>query len=156
MTTDTTERGRGTQNHRVIPAVLTALGILATVVSVRLGLGSTTQPGPGAWPLVASSGVVLSGAWMTITGVDRPERAAASDLTRVLAAAGILALFVVLLPLVGMPLPALLAIIAWLRLFGESWRLTLITAVLAVVSLQIVFVELLAVPLPVGPLAPGR
>ncbi|MBQ0923577.1 tripartite tricarboxylate transporter TctB family protein [Saccharopolyspora endophytica] len=143
------------RSHRTVPAALTALGALAAVVSVGLGLGSTTQPGPGTWPLVASAGVVLSGAWLTVTGVERPEGVARTDLGRVLAAAGTLALFVVLLPLVGMPVPALVAIVVWLRLFGESWRLTVITAVLAVVSLQIVFVELLAVPLPVGPLAPG-
>lgn len=156
LTTEATERRPAGRVHRTTPAVLTLLGIAAIAGSVQLGLGSTSQPGPGAWPLVASSGVALSGGWLTITGIERPERAEAADLGRVLTAVAAMGLFVGLLPLVGMPLPALVAIIAWLRLFGESWRLTLITAVLAVVALQIVFVQLLAVPLPVGPLAPGR
>lgn len=156
LTAETPEQGPIARAHRTTPAVLTLLGIAAVAGSVQLGLGSTGQPGPGAWPLVASSGVVLSGGWLTITGIERPEQVALSDLGRVLAAVAAMALFVGLLPLVGMPLPALVAITTWLRLFGESWLLALITAVLAVVVLQIVFVQLLAVPLPVGPLAPGR
>ena len=156
LATEVTDDPQTGPTRRAIPAALTALGVLAAVASVQLGLGSASQPGSGAWPLVASSGVVLSGAWLTITGMERPESVAVGNLARVLAAVATMALFVVLLPLVGMPLPALVAIIAWLRLFGESWRLTLVTAVLAVVALQIIFIELLAVPLPVGPLAPGR
>lgn len=144
------------RSHRIVPMALTALGVAAAAGSAMLGLGSTTQPGPGAWPLVASLGVVLSGGWLTVTGVERPEQVARADGLRVAAAIGAAAVFIALLPVLGMPVPALLVLVAWLRLFGESWRLTLTTAVLGVVALQLVFVELLAVPLPVGPLAPGR
>lgn len=142
--------------HRGVPAVLVALGVLAVARSVALGMGTPAQPGPGAWPLVASLGVVVTAAWLTVTGIHRPERVARGDFIRVVAAIGSVALLVALLPLVGMPLPAFVTMVAWLRLFGESWRLTVVTAVLGVVALQIIFVELLAVPLPVGPLAPGR
>lgn len=141
--------------HRVAPAVLLGFGVLAALGSIQLGLGNFARPAAGAWPLVASFGVVVTAAWLTVTGVDRPERVQTSDLLRVVAGIAAVAGFIALLPLLGMPVPAFLMMLAWLRLFGESWRLALITATLAVVALQLVFVQLLAVPLPVGPLAPG-
>ena len=45
--------------------------------------------------------------------------------------------FVVLLPLVGMPVPAAVVILAWMRLFGESWRLSVLTTLLGVAALQL-------------------
>jgi hypothetical protein len=55
-----------------------------------------------------------------------------------------------------MPVPAFLVLVTWMRVFDQSWRASLVTALVAVVTLQTLFVYLLAVPLPVGPLAPGR
>ncbi|MDJ0420078.1 tripartite tricarboxylate transporter TctB family protein [Rhodococcus opacus] len=147
---------RAVEKSRLTPAVLTVLGVLATIESVRLGLGDLTEPGPGAWPLLTSVGVLVTSAWLFITGVERCEKAMLSDLARVATAIASVAFFVVMLPLVGMPVPAFVLLVVWLRLFGESWRLTLVTAALGVVALQIVFVELLGVPFPIGPLAPGR
>lgn len=144
------------EKRRITPAVLTVLGVVATIESVRLGLGDPTEPGPGAWPLLASVGVLVTSVWLFITGVERCEKVVLSDLARVATAIASVAFFVVMFPLVGMPVPAFVLLVVWLRLFGESWRLTLVTAGLAVVALQIVFVELLGVPFPIGPLAPGR
>lgn len=143
------------RSHRLAPAILTVGGTIAAIASWRLGVGEASQPGPGAWPLVASVAVVLTSAWLTSTGIDAPEAAERSDLSRVAIAVAATAAFVALLPLVGMPMPAFLVITVWMRLFGESWKLSLLTASLGVVSLQLLFVQLLGVPLPVGPLAPG-
>lgn len=149
------EQTADTRRHRVSPLILTAGGVAAMIGSVQLGVGTLTAPGPGAWPLAASTGVVLTGLWLTVTGTERPEPVEMADAARVLVAIATMAMFVVLLPLVGMPLPALVALLGWLLLFGESWKVAVPTAVLGVVALQVVFVDLLAVPLPVGPLAPG-
>lgn len=143
------------RTHRWAPLLLLCGGVVALVASVRLGLGDVTRPGPGAWPLVASVGVVLTSAWLVVTGVETPEETDRSDLAHVGLAVASTAGFVVLLPLIGMPVPAALMITAWMRLFGETWRLSILTAVLGTVALQVVFVDLLGVPLPVGPLAPG-
>ncbi|MFE5703508.1 tripartite tricarboxylate transporter TctB family protein [Rhodococcus koreensis] len=145
-----------TRRHRLAPAALTVLGTAAAVCSVRLGLGESARPGPGAWPVVASIGVIATGAWLTLTGVDSPEEVRGNDLLRVLAGIIAVGTFIALLPLLGMPVPAFLVLLAWLKLFGESWRLSLAAAAVGVVALQLLFVQLLAVPLPVGPLAPGR
>ncbi len=138
------------ENHRIAPAILIILSVLAAAESVRLGLGELTEPGPGAWPLITSVAVTIMSVWLFATGVDRSEPAAVSDVARVAVAITAVAFFVAMFPLAGMPVPAFVLLVVWLRLFGESWRLAMITAALGVVGLQIVFVEFLGVPFPIG------
>jgi len=144
------------RGHRLLPVVLAGVGLLAVAEAFRLGLGELRQPGPGAWPLVAAVGVTVVAAWLAVTGIEDPEPVPLSDGTRIAAAIGGIAIFVVLLPLLGMPLPALLVLTLWMRLFGESWLSSILVGVAGTVVLQLLFVNLLAVALPVGPLAPGR
>jgi putative tricarboxylic transport membrane protein len=138
------------------PLVLVVLAAAALVAAVRMGLGSPSNPGPGAWPLVTAGALLVSSAWLLLTGLEAPEATATHDLLRVLAAVIALAVFVATLPVLGMPVPAFLVLVTWMRVFDQSWRASLVTALVAVVTLQTLFVYLLAVPLPVGPLAPGR
>lgn len=137
----------------LVPLVI---GMAGAVGAVGLGLGSAADPGPGAWPLIASLVVVGCAARLMLgTGHDGIEPVPPGAAPRVAAAALALAAFVPLFAAIGMPAPGFLLVLAWLRLFGESWRTSVLVAALGVVALHVLFVIVLGVPLPVGPLAPG-
>jgi hypothetical protein len=57
--------------------------------------------------------------------------------------------FVAVVGVIGFEIPATLLMFVWLRFLGrESWRLSIITSLATVVAFYIVFVGLLAVPIP--------
>lgn len=141
---------------RIAPAVTAVIGLAAMVESVRLSLGTPGHPGPGLWPFAASCLVLGASAWLFVAGGTHVEAADRGGMVRVLAAVGALGLFVPLFTAIGFPVPGFLLLLVWLRLFGESWRTSVITAALGTIALHVLFVIVLAVPLPVGPLAPGR
>lgn len=137
----------------LVPLVI---GVAGAVGAVALGLGSAAEPGPGAWPFIASLVVVGCAARLLLgSGHDGVEPVPPGAAPRVAAAALALAAFVPLFSAIGMPVPGFLLVLAWLRLFGESWRTSVLVAALGVVVLHVLFVIVLGVPLPVGPLAPG-
>ncbi|WP_181784555.1 tripartite tricarboxylate transporter TctB family protein, partial [Pseudonocardia pini] len=74
---------------------------------------------------------------------------------RVAVAVAATAAFVPVFAAIGMPVPGFALLLVWLRLFGESWKVAITVAVLGVVAVHVLFVVVLQVPLPVGPLAPG-
>jgi putative tricarboxylic transport membrane protein len=139
--------------------LLVAAGFGAYALAT-LPLGTPTRPGPGLWPVVVSAVVVALSLLAMLTG--RAGEGAAPITRRVrqvAAAVAVTAVFVWAFTWLGLVLPALAFLVVWLRWFGrESWRTTMVVAVLTTVAFHVLFVTLLAVPLPedvLSPLLPG-
>ena len=126
------------------------IGLGGLVLSLRMGLGSFTDPGPGLWPavicvvLTLMSGVLLAGG----RRFHNAEALTRTSLPVLLALATLLGL-VLAMPYVGFEIPTLVVSFVWLAVLGRE-RL-LLSAVLAVVLtavLWLLFIQLFAAPLP--------
>jgi hypothetical protein len=90
-------------------------------------------------------GLVLSATAGSTHDAERFTAAA----TAVLAGLATMAAFVGLIEVVGFEIPSALLAFVWLKLIGhESWRLSLSTSLVVVVSFYLLFVGILAVPVP--------
>lgn len=125
-----------------------AVGVVAVVLSTRLGVGSLRQPEPGLWPLIVSGGVCLFA--LTSLLDDRQDQDPESlAMGRLIAGVAALGLFVLAFQHLGLVVPTFLTITLWLRtLAGESWRLAFVIGAGATASLWLLFVRLLGVPFP--------
>ena len=140
----------GPVTNVVVAVVVLALAAAALVGSLALGAGDAGNPGPGTWPLLISATLVALGLAL-LPGVRRTADAERFSRSSWLVLVGVatMALFVVLLPVIGFEIPAALLAFVWLRfLGGESWRSSVITSVGAVVGFYLVFVAALSVPIP--------
>ncbi|MDO2934216.1 tripartite tricarboxylate transporter TctB family protein [Paeniglutamicibacter sulfureus] len=145
----TDRAGRRITGRRIAPLVLFALGILATVGSIRLELGTLQHPGPGLWPLVTALTIVLSSIVIIALPGKEPLEAWTTKSIGVATGVGSLCAFVVLFNLVGFFMPAVLMLLLWLRVYGrESLRTTIILSLMGPLALYIIFDSLLGVPFP--------
>jgi putative tricarboxylic transport membrane protein len=130
--------------------VALAVGVFGLVVSIGLGFGRLTQPGPGLWPFAISLVIVVLSAVLVFVGRgagDAEQFSKASLLTAL--ALVTLVLLAVFLPLIGFEIPSLLLVFTWLRWLGkESWRSSVLVSIGTVVVLYLLFVMLLQIPLP--------
>lgn len=135
--------------RRITPLALLILGILATVGSIRLELGTLPHPGPGLWPLVISLAIVFS----SILIFALPGEEALETWTRksISVGTGVISLcvFIVLFNLVGFFVPAVLMMFVWLRIYGgEAMKTTIVLSLTGPLALYIIFDSLLGVPFP--------
>ncbi|MFC3996640.1 tripartite tricarboxylate transporter TctB family protein [Nocardiopsis sediminis] len=127
-----------------------ALGAAGIAGSLALGAGAPARPAAGTWPLLVSCamaglGVVL----LLMAGRTRDTEAFSAASWKVLAGLATMAGFVAVIGVIGFEIPSALLAFVWLRfLGGESWRLSAVTSVLIVVAFYVIFVGLLAVPIP--------
>jgi len=127
-----------------------AVGASGAVLAFGYGLGSLDKPGPGLWPFVISVLIAALSVVLLVVGrgfTDSEAFTASSWLP----VAGIVTFvaFGVLMPLVGFEIPALLLAVVWLKfLGGESWRNTVIIAVLTVATFYFLFLYGLRIPVP--------
>lgn len=145
------------QGSTILPgATLLALGVGAAAMSLSLGLSKDGLPGPGLWPLIASLLMVVT-AVLVLVG---PQHRLCEPLTRpeiaqTVPAIGILAVFVALLPAVGVVTTCSLTGFAWLRFVArEGWRLSLILPPVLGFAIYLIFVVMLRVPMPVDAFLP--
>ncbi len=170
-------RGRPSRSTVALAATY-AIAVPSAVFSNQLGLGSLRHPGPGLWPMLISCGLLAAATVGLLTSSHRlgrtrtdasEERAAeprastgevsrdAGDMEQakprgwpdlVVAVLSLLA-FIVAFEKLGMLLPTLALLVLWLRFLGrESWPHTIAIAIGITVSIWVVFVRLLALPLP--------
>lgn len=142
--------------HRLPGAVPALVGIAALSQAIRLGVWADGRPGPGLWPLLASV-VLIAAAVVVVVQSDRRdvEGLLAGELRRVGLGVALLALFAVMFILVGVVSAAFVVALLWLRLLArESWRTSVLVAAAAAATLYLVFVWLLAVPLPLDAFLP--
>lgn len=141
------------RRYKLVSLALVLVGAGVAAHSVTLPLGSVSNPGAGAWPLVL--GVALAGASLALALIER-DPDSYEPLTRRtwLVAAALVAMggFAVLFTLFGLTIASLVLSLVWLRFFAkESWALTAGLAVLFTVVFVGVFGVLLRVPMPLDP-----
>ena len=135
-------------------------GVVLIAVGVAIGLEATgfdvvflTDPvGPKALPFVAAVGLVLAGAHHArrpAGGTRWPER---STLARMALGSAALIVYGLVLPWIGFLFSTTAVVAALSHLFGASPRRGIPAAVALTVGLWVVFVRVLALPLPVGDL----
>jgi putative tricarboxylic transport membrane protein len=134
----------------VVGIAVVGLGVAALLGSLALGVGSARAPGTGTWPLLVSVVLVVLGiGLLVLAGRTRDaERFTRASLLVLAGLATMLAL-VAVIGVIGFEIPATLLMFVWLRfLGGESWRSSVVTSLATVVAFYVVFVGLLAVPIP--------
>lgn len=143
-------RPLGPWANTAVALTVIALGAAGIAGSWALGPGTPADPGSGTWPLLVSVAVAALG--VALLGLARrtadTEVFSASS-WKVLAGVATMVGFVAVVGVIGFEIPSALLAFVWLRfLGGESWRLSAIASVLIVVAFYVVFVGLLAVPIP--------
>ncbi|MCO1653786.1 tripartite tricarboxylate transporter TctB family protein [Pseudonocardia humida] len=131
----------------VVPLVIGAGGL---ALSLAMGLGSVTAPGPGLWPAIVCAGLVAMSVVLLVGGrrFHDAEALTSGTLPVLLAVATLLAL-VLAMPYVGFELPTVLVAFVWLKVLGrEGWLLSTVVAVVLTAVLWLLFVQLFDVPLP--------
>lgn len=134
----------------VVGIAVTGLGVAALMGSLALGVGSPRAPGTGTWPLLVSAVLVVFGlGLLALTGRTRDAERFTRAGWQVLAGLATMIAFVAVISVIGFEIPAALLMFVWLRfLGGESWRSSIVTSLATVVAFYLVFVGLLAVPIP--------
>lgn len=136
-----------------ITTAVIALGGAGIVLSLRLGVGTPAQPGPGLWPLVAASIVTVCAALLMVTEKSTADyERFGSRAPRVAGAIASLVVFAAVVELLGMPIASGLLMLYWLRaLGGQSWLVSLSVAIAGPAVAYALFVSALGVQLPVWP-----
>jgi hypothetical protein len=134
----------------VVGLAVVGLGVAALLGSLALGVGSARTPGTGTWPLMVSIALVVLGlGLLALTGRTRDAERFSGAGWLVLAGLATMIAFVAVVGVIGFEIPAALLMFVWLRFLGhESWRTSIITSLATVVAFYVVFVGLLAVPIP--------
>lgn len=145
----TDRAGRMNNGRRIAPLVLFVLGVLSTIGSIRLELGTLQHPGPGLWPLVTALAIVLSSIVILVVPGDEPLEAWTRKSIGVGTGVASLGVFIILFNLVGFFIPAVLMMFLWLRVYGgEAMRTTIILSLTGPLALYVIFDSLLGVPFP--------
>lgn len=125
-------------------------------LAARLPIGTVAQPGAGVFPRVVGVLLVVTSVMLVAQALRHREpgaRLPADAWRRVSGVAAALAVFCLALPWLGYPVPAFGLLLAVLRMFGVTrWRAAVLVALLAAAISYYVFVFVLDVPLPAGPL----
>lgn len=123
------------------------LGLVAGWLSLDLGIGTLTDPGPGLWPLIVSVLLSVLGVLIAI------QREGTEPFTRQALFVGLglisLAAYAAVIEHVGFEIPTIVLLAVWLRFLGnESWRTTAVVSVLATAGAYGLFITALGVPVP--------
>ncbi|HSL47911.1 MAG TPA: tripartite tricarboxylate transporter TctB family protein [Candidatus Deferrimicrobiaceae bacterium] len=140
---------------------LLALAVVAAsgaylLSALALPSGTPARPGPGFFPLaIGAFGAVMALVWTASAFRRSPTTAldhgtAVEGFGRVVATAGALVGFCVLLSWVGYPVAALVFVVVLLRWLGAGWRSALVIGVASAATSYYLFGVLLDVPLPRG------
>ncbi|TQM45335.1 tripartite tricarboxylate transporter TctB family protein [Pseudonocardia cypriaca] len=134
----------------VVGIAVVALGVAALLGSLALGVGSPRAPGTGTWPFLVSIVLVVLGLGLLVmTGRTRDAERFTGAGGLVLAGLATMIAFVAVISVIGFEIPAALLMFVWLKfLGGESWRFSVVTSLATVAAFYVVFVGLLAVPIP--------
>lgn len=140
----------GRKTDVVVGIAVVGLGVAALLGSLALGVGSPRAPGTGTWPFLVSIVLVVLGlGLLVLTGRTHDTERFTRAGWLVLAGLATMIAFVAVVGVIGFEIPAALLMFVWLKfLGGESWRLSVITSLATVAAFYVVFVGLLAVPIP--------
>lgn len=134
--------------HKLGAVVVLALALATVATSYQLSLGSLTAPGPGLWPFFSGVALVGCALFLLVRDPVADYEAWTARSGRIAAVLACLAVFIVLFQGVGLILPGMLLLAAWLRFFArEPWRLTAPLAV-GIPVVYLLFDVALGVPFP--------
>lgn len=131
--------------------VVFALGVAGIALSLALGLGTPAEPRAGMWPFIVSLIAAVMAVVQLIVGRrggnDGEKFSSMSWYTAI--GFGTLVIMVLLMPLIGVEIPALLLCFVWMRwLGGERWRSAVIYSVLVVAAFYAIFIAALGTTIP--------
>jgi putative tricarboxylic transport membrane protein len=134
----------------IVGIAVVGLGVAALLGSLALGVGTPRAPGTGTWPFLVSVVLVVLGlGLLALTGRTRDAERFTRASWLVLAGLATMIAFVAVVGVIGFEIPATLLMLVWLKFLGhEPWRTSIITSLATVVAFYVVFVGLLAVPIP--------
>ncbi|GAA0975060.1 hypothetical protein GCM10009551_007950 [Nocardiopsis tropica] len=140
----------GPVTNTVVALVVVALGAAGLAGSWSLGLGEASAPSAGMWPFLVSAAITCLGAALVFQARrTRDAERFSSSSWAVLAGLATMAAFASLVGVIGFEIPAAVLAFVWLRFIGgESWRLSVLTSLGIVVAFYLLFVAVLAVPIP--------
>jgi len=143
--------------ERLLALVVVAASGAYLLSAWPLPAGTTARPGAGFFPLgVGAFGAVMALVWTVSVFRRAPawgaadQRAPVEGLGRVVATAGSLAGFCLLLPYAGYPVAALVFAAVLLRWLGAAWRSALVIGLASAALSYYLFGVVLSVPLPRG------
>ncbi|MFD3687908.1 tripartite tricarboxylate transporter TctB family protein [Nocardiopsis sp. NPDC058631] len=140
----------GPVTNLVVALVVVALGAAGLLGSWSLGLGGASSPSAGMWPFLVSAAITCLGAALLLQArrTGDAERFTSSSWL-VLGGLATMAAFASLIGVIGFEIPSALLAFVWLRFIGrESWLLSTLTSLGIVVAFYLLFVAVLAVPIP--------
>lgn len=115
---------------KFVPVILLFAGILEVILSIRVGIGTPKQPGPGLWPLVAAIVMVLASLLVYFTDEARDYEMWTKRSFLIVVGICILALYIPLILTLGFLTSSILLMIVWLKFFsGEKWWTTIIIGI---------------------------
>ena len=140
----------GPVTNLVVALVIVALGAAGLVGSWSLGLGGASAPSAGMWPFLVSAAITCLGAALLFQAKRTGDAETFSSSSwLVLGGLATMAAFASLIGVIGFEIPAALLAFVWLRFIGrESWLLSTLTSLGIVVAFYLLFVAVLAVPIP--------
>ncbi|WP_341413602.1 tripartite tricarboxylate transporter TctB family protein [Paenibacillus filicis] len=125
-------------------------GLLFAYYSYDLSLGQLSSPGPGLWPFLLASLLVLLSLIHLIREKLTEDYEGFTKLARFVGYGAVsLVVFTLLFERIGFTLPAVALLVYWLRFLGkETWKSTLINTIVITAVFYIVFVVLFKIPFP--------
>lgn len=143
-------RGTGWIASKVPLLFVVAVALIFHAKGDDLAVGNLTEPGPGFWPRVLVVALLLASVLgLCVDLSDGIESFEMSSTFRVIAGFAALCLFVLVFKNTGMILAGIVLLLLWLKgLNGESWRLSVVIAVVAPILTYLLFVEALGVRFP--------
>lgn len=127
-------------------------GIVFAVLSLRLGIGSITNPGPGLWPCVVSVALSIFSCILLIHSRLRVVNSSIhlrNSLPKPVLALLLILAYAVVLDTLGFVLSTFLLLAIWGRMISRMpWTSTLALSFLVAVISYVIFGYWLAVPLP--------
>ncbi|MDS2172768.1 tripartite tricarboxylate transporter TctB family protein [Nesterenkonia sp. CL21] len=131
-------------------AAVTAVGVLALLEAMSLGLGALTHPRAGTWPGVVSGLLIVVGVLiMARAATYEDAEQITSRAWAVLVGAASLVALGQLIPLIGFEIPSFLLLVFWMCGLGrERLRLAVPLSAVVVAVFYLIFITGLSVPLP--------
>ncbi len=143
-------------SDRVSSLVFLCTSIFFFVAALRMPFGRLNEPGPGLLPVLLGILMVVTSGALVLQGFFRLERSVSHSLERASVNRMIvfvlgLALYCLLLPVLGFFTVTLLFEIGCMKLFGVTkWRTILSVAIAATLGAYYLFDTLLQIPFPRG------
>ena len=136
-----------TRRNRITGAVMVAVGVFVIAEALRYGLGSVFRLGPGALPFGLGFLIVGFGALIALVNDDGDERAPPIVWRPVVTILAAILAFALLIEPIGLAgAAAALVFISGAADPDHTWRSLLGIYVFLVVTVYIVFVQLLSIP----------